>query len=130
MYSFSRASKRNLAAVDYRLQVLMEAVVQTLDISITSGLRSTEQQQDLYKKGVTTKDGVNNLSMHQLGLAVDFCAYGNTASFKGIDNSFIAGFIYATALQMKINIRCGARWDNKLCSDATLFDPYHIEIVE
>ena len=128
MYRFSRRSKAKLQQVDHHLQDLMNEVIKHIDISITSGIRTTQEQQDLFAASRSTLDGVHKKSKHQTGRAVDFCAYGNSVSFDGNDNAFIAGFIQATAIQMGINIRCGARWDHKLCSETRLFDPYHIEL--
>ena len=43
----------------------------TVDFGVIDGRRTAEQQRELYNKGMTTLDGVNRLSDHQYGLAVD-----------------------------------------------------------
>ncbi len=127
MYNFSQRSLVNLRGIDPQLVTLMLEVLKTIDISITSGLRSQQQQQDLHAKGRSQLDGITRKSKHQLGRAVDFVAYGNRPSFNGRDNAYIAGFIHATAIRLNRPVRLGARWDRKPCSETSLFDPYHVK---
>ena len=78
MYYFSESSKVKLATVHEDLQRLFNEVIKHTDCTITSGLRTLEEQQELYAQGrtksgpiVTNADGVNNKSNHQGGNAVD-----------------------------------------------------------
>jgi peptidoglycan L-alanyl-D-glutamate endopeptidase CwlK len=129
MYRYSRRSKGILSQVDSQLQELFNEVIKHEDITITSGIRTAEEQKELFTRGRSSKDGYAKRSKHQEGKAVDFCAYGSRASFDSDDNHFIAGVIVATARTMGIKIRTGSRWSRKLCSETTLHDPFHIELV-
>ena len=60
MYKFSRRSKAILSQVDPKLQDLFNEVIKHVDISITSGVRSATEQRELYKKKLTTLDGVDD----------------------------------------------------------------------
>lgn len=79
MYKFSKKSLKALSGVDCRLQSLMYATLSSspydFGIPSTGGLRTSEEQNDLYKKGWSTKDGYNKKSYHQSGLAVDVALY-------------------------------------------------------
>jgi len=82
MPKFSNKSKKKLVTVHPDLQTLFNAVILHWDCTIVSGLRTTDEQQELYERGrtkpggiVTYKDGVKNKSKHQLGLAVDVVPY-------------------------------------------------------
>jgi peptidoglycan L-alanyl-D-glutamate endopeptidase CwlK len=82
MATFSDTSLKRLRGVHADLQTLFNQVVIHFDCSVISGVRTAEEQQDLYAKGrtedgqiVTYKDGVIKKSKHQLGLAVDVVPY-------------------------------------------------------
>lgn len=82
MSKFSDRSLRKLGTVHQDLQIIFMEVVQHFDCTVVSGIRTQEEQQDLYAKGrtapgdiVTHKDGVNKRSRHQTGLAVDVVPY-------------------------------------------------------
>lgn len=82
MYEYSKQSRERLLTVHQDLQTLFLEVIKHRDCTIVSGLRSQEEQQDLYAKGrtkpgdiVTYKDGVNRRSKHQTGLAIDVVPY-------------------------------------------------------
>lgn len=119
-------SKNNLKGVHPEMvKLINEAIKETpIDFTITSGVRSTAQQQALYAQGrtkpgaiVTKADGVKNKSNHQAksdgyGHAIDLCPYVNgkldwntVANFK-----IIAAHIKATAKCMGIVINWGGDW--------------------
>ena len=82
MPKFSDKSKEKLYEVHPDLQTLFFEVVREFDCTIVSGLRTEDEQQELYAKGRTTDgeivtylDGIVKKSKHQLGLAVDVVPY-------------------------------------------------------
>jgi len=77
MPTYSNISLERLESTHIDLQTLFKYVIKHFDCSILSGVRTTEEQQELYSQGrtkpgyiVTYKDGINTKSKHQLGLAV------------------------------------------------------------
>jgi peptidoglycan L-alanyl-D-glutamate endopeptidase CwlK len=100
MPEFSDKSLKRLSTVHPDLQTLFQTVIKHRDCTVTSGLRTQEEQAALYAKGrtepgdiVTYMDGVNRRSRHQTGLAVDVCPYPemwNTAALTEFGN-FVKG---------------------------------------
>ena len=73
MYTYGTSSREKLLTVDSKLRELaIRALAESkYDISIIDGLRTTEQQQELFAKGASEADGVMRLSAHQSGRAID-----------------------------------------------------------
>lgn len=109
------------------IQLIEAAILDTpIDFSITSGVRTTKEQQALYAQGRTTKgaivtqsDGVKKKSNHQvkvdgLGHAFDFCPYINGALAWNNTAAFIAIALHIKdkAKCLGIPVRWGADWDN------------------
>ena len=129
MAKFSQRSIDALCGVHPDLvKVLHEAIKNTpVDFTIVSGVRTTEQQKELYAQGrtkpgpkVTNADGVRNKSNHQAksdgwGHAVDLYPYYN-GSVQVTDAQVvpklkvIADHIIKTAKGMGINISWGGAW--------------------
>lgn len=91
MNKISGRSIGNLEGLDSRLILLVGMVLARgkVDFTLTSGIRTLEEQQAHYAKGrtvpgikVTNTDGIVKKSKHQLGLAFDFIPY----PFKGWDD--------------------------------------------
>lgn len=132
------------------VELMEAAIIDTpVDFTLTSGVRTTKEQQALYAQGRTTKgavvtkvDGVKKKSNHQVkadgfGHAVDFCpfiggtlAWNNTAAFIAI-----ALHIKAKAKALGIPVRWGADWDNDGITkaqgdkDETFVDLPHFELI-
>jgi hypothetical protein len=72
-YKYGKSSLRRLEGVHPTLvKIAHEALKESkYDISIISGLRTTEEQQEMFKRGVSEADGINTRSAHQDGLAID-----------------------------------------------------------
>ena len=134
-YEFSERSREALGTADVELQRLFNEVIMHIDCSVIYGLRTLEQQKDLYAQGrtrpgriVTNLDGINKRSKHQDGLAVDVVPYpidwDNRERFV-----HFAGFVRGIATQMNIKIRWGGDWDgdNDL-RDQTWMDLPHFEL--
>ena len=112
MYYMGEASIRHMEGVDFNLkQVAYRALtLSKIDFGIpsTGGLRTTEQQQELYKTGKSKADGVHNLSKHQLGQALDFYAYvDGKASWEEEHLVQIAAAFLQAASDLGVSIKWG-----------------------
>ena len=137
VYKFGDASLRNMEGVHSQLVTIFRVAlsVSPIDFGIpeTGGLRTAEEQNDLYKRDKSKADGFVNRSKHQDGLALDFFAYVNgEASWLEQHLSMVAGVILSTAKRLYdagiISIK--VRWGGTFGSDE--FDGWdmpHIEIV-
>lgn len=78
-YKFSNNSLNTLSKIDVRLQALVHSVLEKTpyDIGIpsTGGIRTSEEQNELFKKGWSKLDGFRKKSYHQSGFAVDIVLY-------------------------------------------------------
>ena len=130
MPKFSNSSRSRLVTCDLRLQLLFNAVVITDDCTIIEGLRTQERQQELYRQGKSTLDGVNTKSKHQsddgISRAVDVAPYPidwNTyqpaVAKRWLD---FARAVFAEAERQGISVRWGGDWDGDWdrVSDPTL----------
>ena len=140
MPKFSQKSLDKLKGVHPDLvKVITEAIKDSpIDFTIFSGVRSLQEQKDLYALGrtkvnpdgkskskpmgniVTKADGVNNKSNHQVksdnfGHAIDFVPYVNgTLDWNtGSNFSSIANHIKNTANNLGIKISWGGNWKFK-----------------
>jgi len=142
MPHYSQTSKDRLSTVDERLQLVFNKVIEYVDCTIISGLRTAEEQAELYAQGrtkpgsiVTYKDGINSKSNHQSGLAVDVIIYHKEVPhLRWKDdraNYYFAGTVLGIAKMLGIsNIRCGGDWDmDNDMSDQTFMDVFHFELV-
>lgn len=104
MNKLGSTSNKNIIGIDARLAIVIGAVLAegNVDFTITYGLRTVEEQQNLYAQGrtkegniVTNCDGVKNISYHQTGKAIDFTPYPfdgdwkNLKQFEKIGREFI-----------------------------------------
>jgi peptidoglycan L-alanyl-D-glutamate endopeptidase CwlK len=147
-----------LITVDPKLQLLAVKVIEIspIDFAITSGLRTAEEQQELYKQGKSKYDGINSISKHQEGKAIDICPCylqydTETKTNKSIidfskeaepDLFFIIGLFYLKAKEIQeqyeltggneglnINLRLGAFWNGNSIKENKFIDGYHIELI-
>ena len=135
-YTFSHISKERLSGVDSRLKKLFElAITRTpvdFGISWMGGLRTEEEQHELFLAGKSTKDGVTKKSKHQVGLAVDFIPYVNGHyTYEDKYHFIIIGVIFACADELGVKIRSGGNWDgdDTWVDDQSLKDLPHIELI-
>ncbi|GAB7088924.1 M15 family metallopeptidase [Marinifilum fragile] len=129
-FTFSKRSLDRLGKVDQRLQQLMHNAIalSPIDFGIPEygGLRTEEEQQQLYQKGLSKCDGYKIKSYHQTGNAIDIYAYVNgKASWDKIHLAIIAGVILGEANRMNLNVR----WGGTFGSDAFKgWDMPHFEL--
>ena len=109
MFHFSTKSKNILNSVNPKLQKLFNEVIKYYDISIISGFRTVEEQQELFKQNRSKCDGINKISKHQTRNAVDIVPY--PINWEDI-NKFheVAGCIKTIANQQGLKIIWGVDW--------------------
>jgi len=105
-FSFSRSSTENMLGVHNDLIVIFTEAIKNspIDFGVPSsgGLRTAEQQRELFMDAKSKCDGYKSKSYHQSGNALDFYAYVNgKASWDKIHLSIIAGVILATAKRLR-----------------------------
>ena len=78
-YSFGRTSKRRMNGVDATLQLVAAHALanSSVDMSVSwrGGLRTAEQQKELFDAGNSRCDGYDKKSYHQSGKALDIVPY-------------------------------------------------------
>lgn len=126
LFKFSKKSKNILNTVNKELTILANEVlkISKIDFAITDGLRSTEEQQNLYKLGKSKCDGLIKKSKHQLGKAIDIMCYDKnnkgTWDFKYYEE--ISKLFKQKAVELNIKIKWGGDWVN-------FKDGVHFELV-
>lgn len=149
MPKFGTRSKANLEGIHPLLVEIAHKVVRIFDIAIVQGVRTTQEQQDLYAKGrtepgdiVTHLDGLKKKSNHQmksdgLGYAIDADPYPIDYDDKALVRAryyMMAGYFFAIADQVlkgtEFELRWGGDWDSdKDFTDQSFHDLPHFELV-
>ena len=99
-------------------------------IAWMGGLRTSEEQNQLFKDGYSKCDGYLKMSKHQSGDAIDLNVFvGN----KMIDNKemlcVVAGVMFSCASELNIKLRWGLDWDSDGdIRDNVFNDMYHFEL--
>ena len=104
-------------------------------IAFLGGLRTAEQQKELFLSGKSTKDGYDKKSKHQYGEALDFIPYvaGQYLLPSVYHNKYyflIIGAIYAASAELDIPVRFGANFnEDELWADKSdWIDMPHVEL--
>ena len=140
MYKFGKRSLDNLVGVHPNLVKIMTEAIKTspVDFTITEGVRTTKEQQQLYAQGrttkgpiVTNKNGTTNKSNHQAksdgyGHAVDlYPFFEGSVQVQHKDTiarlKQIAKHIKDVAKKLGIGITWGGDWTSP-------YDPPHFEL--
>lgn len=129
-YTFGNASRSRLVGVNPKLVELMERSLEKspIDFGIPQygGVRSAEDQNQLYKMGKSKCDGYETKSYHQTGNAVDVYAYVNgSASWSDVHLGIIAGVVLSEAKEMGLSIRWGGTFGS---SEFNGWDKPHFEL--
>lgn len=111
-FKLSSTSKRNMAGVHEDLKRIAERAIEITKVDFgipsTGGLRTSEQQNDLFKKGVSKCDGYDKKSYHQTGRALDFYAYvDGRASWDELHLTMIATAFLQAASELGIQLEWG-----------------------
>jgi peptidoglycan L-alanyl-D-glutamate endopeptidase CwlK len=98
------------------IDILIEASKDTpypFEIPSFGGLRTAEEQNGLFLRKASTKDGYNKKSNHQLGMAADIYLNKEVKMWDPIKLEKVARHIQAVALDdFKIKLYWGGDWDN------------------
>jgi len=136
-YKFSSNSIKRMKGVHPDLITIFNRAIKNspIDFGIpaTGGLRTEDVQKRLFKNKTSKCDGVNNISNHQKGMALDFYAYvDGKASWDKVHLALVAGVIMATASQLKAvgRITHRVRWGGTFGSTKFKgWDMPHFEII-
>jgi len=145
-YKYSKNSLAKIKTVHPKLQLLCKLAISIAncrkahcpDFGISHGLRTQEEQLELYKKGrvfidheyfikdenlvVTNCDGVNNKSNHQNSLAIDFyCFVDGRANYDLANMALVVVAFYEAAADLGIKMNSGMNYKS-------ISDSAHIEI--
>lgn len=121
----------NLSGVNDQLKQLMIDSIKDspIDFGIPNdgGLRSSEKQYELYKRGKSLLDGNIKKSKHQTGEAVDIYAYVNgKASWDDVHLAMVAGVVLSKAKERGLQVRWGGEFGSK---DFNGWDKPHFELI-
>jgi peptidoglycan LD-endopeptidase CwlK len=130
MFKFSKKSLSVLSTVNEPLQTLCKLSISRspvdFGIPVSGGKRTAEQQNELFKQGVSKLDGYKKLSNHQTGNAIDIFAWTNgKVSYEEHYYFLIAGIFYACASELGLKIRWGGEFGSK---EFKGWDKPHFEI--
>jgi peptidoglycan L-alanyl-D-glutamate endopeptidase CwlK len=142
MYKLSNASINNMKDCHPDNIILFTEAIKNSPIDFgvpsTGGVRTAEQQNALFNKGVTKADGYEFKSKHQIkrdgyGYANDFFAYVNgSVSYEKHHMAMVAAVILSTAIRLKKEgkITSDYYWGGQFGSaDFNGWDMPHIERV-
>lgn len=127
-FRFGASSLANRAGVDQRLVEISDLAltISKIDFGIPryGGLRTVEDQQQLFNDGKSKADGVKKKSKHQSGLALDFYAFvDGKASWDTAHLTHIAAAMLQAASKLGYKISWGGFWKS-------FIDMPHIQLEE
>jgi len=112
-FKLSQRSLSRLEGLDDALVAVTELAIQytAVDFGVTSGLRTAEEQHELFKRGASQCDGYEKKSRHQTGLAVDVVGYiGPKISWEVAVYDDIADAFKKAGNELGVSLRWGAAW--------------------
>ena len=126
MFEFSKQSEENMEGVDPRLKAIAHKALglSPIDFGIpgSGGLRTEQQQHELYLAGKSQLDGRLKLSKHQTGLALDFYAYvDGRASWQPQHLTMVAAAFLQAASLLGYRLTWGGLWK-------TFIDMPHVQL--
>jgi peptidoglycan L-alanyl-D-glutamate endopeptidase CwlK len=116
-FKFGENSERRMIGVNYQLVEVakLALVLSPIDFGIPKygGLRTAEEQQELFNDKASQLDGTIKKSNHQSGMALDVFAYvGGKASWDEHHLTTIAAAMLEAASRLSVNMRWGGHWVN------------------
>lgn len=135
MYKLSERSLSRMKDVNPKLiNVILLAIRRTpIDFGVAwmGGLRTAEEQNQLFKEGYSQCDGYIKQSKHQTGDAIDLNVFVGS---KLVENKemlcVVAGVMFSCASELNIKIRWGLDWNmNGDIRDNKFNDQYHFELL-
>ena len=128
MPKFGKKSKLRLLSCDYRLQDVMNEVINYVDCSVLEGHRDKERQNKLYEEVKTKVKYPNGRHNAKPSRAVDVVPYPVDWDDRERQTLF-AGFVLGIARSMGITLRWGGDWDQDFQVKDNKFDDFpHFEI--
>lgn len=131
MPKFSRKSKEILLTCVEDLQVIMHDVIKITDIRIISGLRGEEEQNDLFRRGLSTKMFPNSKHNSEVEDALSEAVDIAPCPVDWQDEErfyYVAGVVMGVAGMLGIRLRWGGDWDmDDDLHDQTFMDLGHFE---
>lgn len=133
-FRLSTRSISRLENTDERiLLILLNAIKYTpIDFGIPpdGGVRTAGQQNALYLKKVSEKDGYVKISYHQTGKAFDIVCYkSGSVTWDRLYYYMVAGVILGTAKALHIDLTWGGNWDGDTdLNDQSLMDLGHFQL--
>lgn len=139
-FELSNRSKSIIDSIkdeDLKLVFHTAITVTPIDFGVpyTGGLRNWVMQNDLYTRGKTPVDGIDRISNHQYGVALDYYAYINgRVSYNKIHMAMVGSCILTVgnALRADGKIKRELRWGATFGRKGRTFQGYdfpHIEAV-
>lgn len=128
MYFFSASSEAVLKSVKPQLQALAHEALRISPIDFgyprTGGLRTAVEQTILFHEGKSNADGLEHISKHQKGEALDFYAFvDGKASWDKHHLAIVAAAHLQAASKLGVAIEWGGLWRS--------FEDYpHIELAD
>ena len=112
MFKLSSNSIMNMAGIDDRLVDVVELAITLTNIDFgvpeTGGLRTVQDQAQLFTSGKSKADGRTHKSYHQTGKAVDLFAYvDGKASWDELHLSLCAAAMLQAAAELNIPLKWG-----------------------
>ncbi len=130
-YEYGKSSLQNIGSVSITLQTLCYKALEIAnrrklhcpDFGISCGKRTRMEQIIMFKEGKSKCDGINTISAHQYGFAIDYYAYvDGEANYDPGNLALIATCFQEAAFNMGIVIKWGGNF-------ASIADCPHIELV-
>ncbi len=135
MFRFSRSSLDRRAGIDPRLIEIDDLALSLSKIDFGhpeyAGFRTTEDQQEMYKRGVSQLDGVTGRSLHQDGLALDFYAFvDGKASWHPPHLAMVAAAFLQAASELGVSLEWGGLWSTNQTIDFVQYgwDCGHVQL--
>lgn len=148
-YKYSKSSLEKLIGVYPKMVDFAFELAQCIDCRLVYGVRTDEEQNKLFKRGRSPKDGYKKKSSHQkkedgYGYALDILPlprgvnmYLDDGNEDNIRWGQFDGFCHGIAYKLGIKIRTGFKWrDNMMDSlkrpekTNTLPDGNHVEFIQ
>ena len=132
--TWSRRSKLVFDTLDPRLQVLVTRIRdEVCDVSLTSGYRGPDEQNELYANGASTVRWPDSKHNKRPSVAVDLQPYPYPTYEPKLWGAlgYIAGRAFAIAAEEGFRIRWGGDWNgNGDLTDQQFDDLFHLELVD
>ena len=136
-FTLSNRSKTRRAGVDPRLIEISDWAITLTVVDFGhpqyAGWRTDAEQFALYSAGKSECDGINDLSFHQKGMALDFYAYvDGKASWEPHHLAMVNVAFLQAASMLGHKLEAGILWSGKEIINGVRYgwDCAHIELVE